>query len=471
VLLTWREIRARKYGRVRGSDWLSVMSLPFGRRQPLDDFQIQARPTPIVSLPDNSATACAVAARAIGRITWFVFGSRGDVVPIVALARRLREYGIDIEVVRPHTEAEGLQILAAVEGGSLFSAAGWFFKLVSMTLAGASHTFGPPEAWGVDVAFSLRPPMSVAHPADFGAGWLMNFIINDIVRAAAPLLRIGAYPGVSWLPRSADGNHFLPSPPPTGARTVPVLVAWGSSTIPRPAVVGVPDVVPGDHFAQFATARVVLTHGGAGTVQTAAAAGARVVVGTSVLDRRYRTPTNAGLGVMAGASPDKILISLLPLHPIAWALLYRHSWTLLFDGVRVWVGWYLPGLLWSVALVGATVFERGVTGWWIGPSFTATLFGNIFLAGWPTIAKWAVAPRVYEIFMYIVSILGQTPVELLFSLLHFTVNATQSWLWWIVYGTTGSLVWASFVFLGGAIACPNSGTWPTICGCIFYRKC
>lgn len=457
MMLALHEVRARRFARPRISTWLAGSALPLGTCDRNIDLEIRDIPAPSVQRGDGDGTLSALLASEIGAVRWYVFGSRGDVVPCLALARVLAGWGLDVQVIRPHTEAEGTQILAAAETGSLLSVAGHFFRLVGRTLADPGLKIGPPEAWGVDVGVSLRPPASVVHPADFGIGWLGNFFINDVLRSGAPLISIGAYPGIMWMPRSADGVSFLPKSTRSwfweGDRPIDVGVAWGSSSLPRPTIVGSVDAPVGDHVAFFKTCKVVVTSGGAGTVQTAAACGARVIAATAVLDRRYRNPLNAGLGVAAGADPDKIMLVLLNRSVLAWVWAWKHSTRMFFNAVAVYAQWHLAKIIWLLVLLAATVRARSAESFWLGPSLAATVAGNLLLHELPSWLKWLVAPRIYEMCLYLMAALGMTRLQFLLEILKFVVNATTNPLWWFVLAWSQSLLVACcVVWLSGGVA-------------------
>jgi hypothetical protein len=76
------------------------------------------------------------------------------------------------------------------------------------------------------------------------------------------------------------------------------------------------ELIPaGDHFREFERFDVVACAGGAGVVQTAAAAGARVVTWDRSIDRRYHDATNAGAHVDPRTPGEKWYLPLSHWYP------------------------------------------------------------------------------------------------------------------------------------------------------------
>lgn len=416
-------------------NWTGCWSMPIGKPIDKGPVNIQAVPSQVQVVPGVPDTVSGAIGAKIGVLNWFVFGSHGDVVPVLALARTLKSHGIPVSVVRTHTEAQGHEILAHAEKGELIAAAPEFIRTMATAATAPGVVFGPPEFSSVHVGVNFRPPSSIIHPADFGAGAVANFIIESVLRGWAPIISIGAYPGAQWFPRSADGVTYLRKSTVRNVnRPVDIMLAWGSSTLPKPDIPGAVEVLPGDHFSQFEKASIVVTHGGAGTVQTAAAAGARVITTTEVLDRRYRDPTNAGHGVMPGADPDSIMLSLLPVTSLTWIWAWKHSYAMFWRAIKLGVRWTIGPALWIlVALsIRSIVFVLALPRIKLvfTLSFVSTIFATIlhsFVGSW-----WAMilGPQVENLMFYVLSHTGLTYPALLLELALLAARSASSPVSW-----------------------------------------
>lgn len=424
-----------------GVGWTQASVLPLGKRVAVPPQEVLSAPSIQEAQLGEPTTLSTLIADEVGTITWVVMGSRGDVVPILALARRLREWGFRVDVVRPHTEEEGIEMLRGAENGDILSASPIFLRTLTHAMTAPGFVLGPPEVPGIHMGVSLRPPSDVVWPTDFGAGALVNFAIEYILRGWSPLVNVGAYRKARWLPRSANGETFLENHD-GGTRDIPVALVWGSSTLPKPAIEGAVEPDTTDHEQFFRRCRLVVCHGGAGTVQTAAACGARVVSATVVLDRNYRNKTNAGLGVKAGADPDTVVLTMLPYYPKIWLWAYRHSWAMFLTAIRWGLTWIVGPSLWlMLALAFRTVrvaLRFPSTRVVFTPSFMSTLIATL-LSRWmaPWYAAFFASP-VANTMSYVVSVLGATPLSIALSLANvFAVCSLNPLTWWLAVSGFG----------------------------------
>jgi len=435
TLIGLRMLKATAIGVLTGTSWVSAASRPLGTRDGSRIAPVLPRPIPPVVTVSQPTTLSGQIAREVGRVNWVVFGSHGDVVPVRALATRMAQWGIDIHVINPLTPAQAASVLASAEEGRIFDSAREYARVFIMVAGLNTVVFAPPEFLGASIGVSLRPPLDIIHPVTFGAGALVDYLLNVVLRGWMPIFNIGAYRRALWLPRSADGSTFLRTIR-GGVRPVDVMVAWGSSQMPRYNIPGAVDVPNGDHQAAFATARVVVTHGGAGTVQTAAASGARVVVGTEVLDRRYRNRSSAGDGVETGVDPDSVMLMLLPLCPKVWWWAWKHSWPMFFRalswGFRTMIG---PGLwvFFAMFVKGTVLLLKMPT---VRLVFTTSVSGTIvasMLSGYihHSVTVW-LAPQLVSLIDYVLASAGINYTGALLTFVQFLGAMSYSPLTWLL---------------------------------------
>jgi len=292
----------------------------------------------------------------LGGIVWHTFGTHGDIVPIRALARHLARWAVPVFVVRHNNDDEGYELLdSATRGGdpplNLFARARtWILQappavhIVPYSLAplrGLTYSLAPPA----DVIYALRVSTNLL----VTIGHALMGVFSDVH------FNIGAYARPGWLPRSANGETFLTTRKNKG--TGKIGGAWGSD---QDAPMGYEQIKPipaGDHETLFQEYDVVYTHGGAGTVQTAASSGARVVVASASLDRDYRDPYDAGRGVAPGSDPDNIWLALADLDVRFLAVWLRRNmlkpWKL-----ASWYGVARPSLFAFRLLILYLIYQR-----------------------------------------------------------------------------------------------------------------
>lgn len=242
-------------------------------------------------------------------VTFFTYGSRGDRVPIIALAKHLASCSIRARVIHLLTDEEGREVVRRLERQepqdfSLFMTA---LERVSATKFG--FKIAPWQfASVVDGTFDLSPPSDIVYPLRLGGGWLKSLFMRLLHMLSNPTMRVGAYTRPGWVPRSADGLTFLKHTKNIGLRPIGQVRGSGAE-LPLTAT-DIPEVLGEDHPRQFSYYKKIVCAGGAGTVQTAAASGCIVEVTTNVFDRNYRDQYDAGIGVNPGSDPDNLLLAL-----------------------------------------------------------------------------------------------------------------------------------------------------------------
>jgi hypothetical protein len=333
-----------------------------------------------------------------GPIAWGPLGSRGDLVPPRALAKHLAKMGLDVTYIPLCTEDEGLELLKNLEGGNTLRGTKVYLRAHATLTSCPGTTIGISEMPGADVRYSLQPPRTVIRMARFNLGHVGDVVLNALVGSRTADFRIGAYLGSNWVPRSADGTTFLESRPNNGL--YPAGMVWGSSHLPRPILPGVRDIPGGDHQEIFRDYKVVHCHGGAGTVQTAGASGCRVVTHSSVLDRDYRMPHDAALGIGLGASPDRILLALGAKNPLAYVAYARRGWMAALEAATWALMAHGADLAWGLVVLVSLVntARQSVT---IGPTFLATmataLVGPLLGTSWLAHMATPVVGQIFDV--------------------------------------------------------------------------
>jgi hypothetical protein len=220
----------------------------------------------------------------------------------------LRAWGLDTILLEMETPSYARESLLAIQQGRVLS-------LVEANSAFAGIVKTVPYFTVGQVDLNPTCPISMSPPPDrlarynFRLGPLVDPLITGLSGALSTMPRVAMYPGILNLPRSADSKTFLETVPLGSGKRKGTVYAMGSSGHQAPP--GCKVVEPGDHFSQFLKYETVVCHGGAGTVQTAAAAGCRVIAIDNVLDRDYVNNLDAGSGVSGGANPDKVILLLL----------------------------------------------------------------------------------------------------------------------------------------------------------------
>jgi len=365
--------------------------------------------------PNNQSVQAAFHMR-FGPIILAPFGSHGDIIPLVAIGRQLSELGFDVIMIPGNTQEEGLEILSFVEKGNVVMASPFYLRHVTGLSGLAGFVIAPTEFVAAS-HYTLQPPPGFIRSVSFGAGMFVDMAYHAMLSPNSATPRICAYPGILHLPRSADGVKFLPDTVPNTVRDIDILVAWGSSSLNRPVITGAIDIVPGDHVSQFSRAKVTVSVGGAGTVQTAASCGSRVIVGSSILDRNYYDPLDAGQGVIAGQNPSKVLLLLNSVVP---QLVIPFIWAHPLDGMIVLCAtiWMHFDMLAWVSFVLFVIFSNTPIRWVLGTGLVNTLIATSLR---PFFNKWVSMFLSYfgwQVIKLISSASSVPGLDLTFAVLH-----------------------------------------------------
>ncbi|AZF86110.1 polyprotein [Sclerotium rolfsii hypovirus 5] len=368
-------------------------------------------------------TGCLLAAY-YGPIVFCTAGSAGDIVPVRAVARALVRKGLDTIVI-DCLDGRGFDFLRAVQRGEVLSLGPSYASAAVACRNLPFLTIGPPEL-ACDITWSLAPPPVAIRQFNFRLGPLFNPLLSWFAGVMQPVIRISSYPGPCHLPRSADGVNFLKRTLPTEKpRTHKFLVAFGSSGYPVPP--GMQEVQPGDHYSQFLEAETVVCHGGAGTVQTAAMAGCRVISVDNTLDRDYLDPTNCQSGIGAEHHEDKVLGLLLGVDFMPFFIAGK----LPGFGLPKMLHWYASAYLladlmtiWALfRAVGATLLV--VPGDWVS-TMIASLVGSVLPGGFAGLA--AIIINVWGVSIFARA--GVTGPGIVMKILRFGRMVPQRpWLW------------------------------------------
>jgi len=438
-ILVLREVLALSMAIPGRIGLLEALSLPLeARRDPMDVQLLSTAPLGSVA-EEAPVTINAAVRRRVGRVTWFVMGSRGDVVPCLALARHMYSLGVDVCVVRPHTEEEGNMMLAAVEKGMVLTGAPVFARTWMEVTTTQGVKFGPPELPNLTASVSLRPPMDVVRPTDFKAGMFFNWLLNNILRDEYNLWNIGSYPGRMWLPRSMDGLTFLRrTSVPLEGRPIQVAIDMGSSSVPPPVFEGAVAMPKPYTFEDMLKVKVVLGHAGAGSVQSWAAANVTYVALDNSLDRDYYDPLNCGAGCQFDGNPDHVISMLGETDLTVWVLAWRLGWSNFWHLVSCTFLRHFFTFAWLALAIAIRVFmspsNLALT---VGPiaGVVATLLAS-HTPRW--FAVWA-SPYVVDIVRFGLTWTGLAWAELVWEVAKFVARVSAAPGFWVTLALTDNL--------------------------------
>jgi hypothetical protein len=305
-------------------------------------------------------------ARSFGGVYFHTFGTRGDRVPVRALARHVSALVGPVHLIHHCSDQEGLDMLADAERGESFKW-GWLWNraTMSMLLPHPAFSITPFTCGPIDsLRYSFVPPRSIVNTFRAGAGIVGTLVYAVLGLFDTPDFSIGAYTMPGWVPRSADGESFLA---PMRQPEVPTTeyYSYGSSSIKFVPPGGAIELPAGDHQTLLSECKVLYCAGQAGIVQTAAASGARVVVmADPVLDRAYKDVYDAGKGVDCTGDPDNIYLAFAKRDSRWLALWLKKNWEkpwklLKFYGIgplglgifRVLMGYILASRVHSASIV------------------------------------------------------------------------------------------------------------------------
>ncbi|APG76084.1 polyprotein [Beihai sipunculid worm virus 6] len=242
------------------------------------------------------------------RFKIFTFGSRGDTVPMKYYTTLLQKRGFSAVQEDLMDDNQGKEALAAVEAGAFLSVCHKLSPLPEKIAEwvnddASNYALSPQNGLGLTtrlISYELAPPPNQLKswgmvPSDKLGSWLTNKLFRLAHLLSMPHIRIGSFPGCA--PRSADGSTLLSRSENKGTRQT--LVALGSSSMAEPVNLdkettwstrsdSVYKYDPRLNHAEMMTDyETVLTHGGAGTMATAASCGAKAVSLSKAIDRDY----------------------------------------------------------------------------------------------------------------------------------------------------------------------------------------
>nr|QED42897.1 unknown [Mycosphaerella hypovirus A] len=259
----------------------------------------------------------------------FVWGTRGDRVPLEFIARQLRLRGTQVVVVSLCTVEEGRQGLALCETRQGHQLLPGLFHARMIT--GVCHVpslvpwfIGGNEAC---LRYSLAPGSKDSRASAGGLYSFFDHFVPIVSGLARVDIRIGAYRGGTWFPRSADGVNALVKAPPR-AKTGRKGYVMGSSSIAVPEKYRLwEQITDTNHAIAFQAYDEIACAGGAGVVQTIAMAGAKAIAWDDSIDRRYRTPGDAGANVDGNEATESSMDAL------DWWVKPHKPW---FPPLRAW---------------------------------------------------------------------------------------------------------------------------------------
>lgn len=246
----------------------------------------------------------------------YTFGSHGDVVPLTYYCHLLAALGVDVSLTNLTPGDTGHKVLEYAETNRAAAvlprlAAAARTVRHSYELDPACIQIAPNRGFYIANGFTydVSPPQRCLssfrlYPQETLTSFIPNLLFGYSRYFGRPDVYIGSFRGCA--PRSSDGTTLLRAHPPTTG--VKGLVATGSATLRHPSLADCRARFPAvrtwysttkcegfkhegrtNHAEVFREYHTVITHGGAGTVATAVAAGCRVAIADNMrmLDRDY----------------------------------------------------------------------------------------------------------------------------------------------------------------------------------------
>jgi uncharacterized protein YqjF (DUF2071 family) len=221
-------------------------------------------------------------------------GTRGDTVPLRYLANVAANAGVPVHIInRYHVQTHELEALRDGEVMHLVPAQA---DLMYSDRLGYRSTFQPHVTVAKGGEYSLAPPKRWINTVRFSdrydqLPWVKKMVVSamDIFSALQrPQFHIGALAGCV-IPRSLSGRGMLQRRSNTGKfKAGWISGSAAKETIPSYIRDRYPEIPRGDHQEIFRDYETIHCHGGAGTMQTAIACGAKAVSHDATLDRAYK---------------------------------------------------------------------------------------------------------------------------------------------------------------------------------------
>ncbi|QJT73706.1 polyprotein [Botrytis cinerea hypovirus 2] len=223
-------------------------------------------------------------------------GTHGDIQPMKYYANLAASLGVPTHMYKTHVT--NTKQLEALKNGDFMGLLPGYMELATAGSLGYHAVLQPhvDVAEGRGETYSLSPPKKYISPVRYTRDFRSIPLLNQIVTFFAELMgdifepgfHIGALQGCD-LPRSANGLRPVAKVTNlgtfehgwcSGSASIEVIPEWVRKQYPR-----IPD---GDHNEIFRRYKNIHMHGGAGTVQTALACGAKPIVWDPSLDRNYK---------------------------------------------------------------------------------------------------------------------------------------------------------------------------------------
>jgi hypothetical protein len=208
-----------------------------------------------------------------GVITIFTFGTRGDTMPLLGLAKTLVADGLLVHVHHVLTKEEGELMLTSVEHGEGHKYLNWLNEGLDCVQACKGIKLAPYVIADTEaITYGLAPPSHVARPLRGGILFYLEPLVTAYFANVGNNINVGAYKQRGWLPRYIVDSFWL------GARNTGEFehaVIKGSSSIPIPPRYADWQVVPTgqDHRVVLPRYKKVAYIPTAGLSQTVALAG------------------------------------------------------------------------------------------------------------------------------------------------------------------------------------------------------
>lgn len=287
-----------------------------------------------------------------GVITLFCFGSEGDVRPVIYLGSVLASHGFWVVVVKLLTNEEGHAIVKAGEEHRSIDSVPAYIKAARRVSECRGIYYVPRNlASAGGIKYSCSPPSDVVRSLRAGVGKVVDFIKSMLDQTQPIDFWMSCYDRWKHVPRGLGENIKVERRRNLGVHAIGLRMGSSDARVP-PEYRNVPLIPRGDDLEIFPLYKVVVCHGGAGTVQTAAACGCRVIVISPALDRNYRNRSDAGAEVKDMGDARRCLLTLVS-HDLRFASVYIAAMS---SGTASWLTkWYrVPLACWDVVAYKAS---------------------------------------------------------------------------------------------------------------------
>uniref|UniRef100_A0A2V0RLR7 RdRp n=1 Tax=viral metagenome TaxID=1070528 RepID=A0A2V0RLR7_9ZZZZ len=344
----------------------------------------------------------------VGPVFLFCFGTEGDVRPVVYGGSVLASYGFQVIVVKLLDETEALTVLEAAENSnSVESIPAYMRAMRRVSSCDAVHFCSTNLSSVNAIRYSLSPPPDVVFPTRAGIGPVLDWVKTLFDSLQEADFFVSCYRRDNHVPRGTGEGQKVTTKKNLGVYEVGLRLGSSNTEIPR-EYRAVRIIPRGDDLKEFPKYKTVICHGGAGTVQTAAACGCRVLVISDKVDRRYRLKTDAGRGVDASGDETRWLLPLMLIDPrlfrmYTWAACSRpggpffYTWRM----AKAWFAglcfaWKMQALITTFNIIYAVWVAAGLlvrSNWGFDP--TSTLLLCLMPQHWGHAARWSLVSLSY----------------------------------------------------------------------------